>query len=63
MQIKKLVNDKQLWETFCEELETRIQAVYKKMEQEKDLNEVCRCQGEVAALRKLKLLREKVNNG
>lgn len=59
--IKKLINDKPLWDAFCEELDTRIATTHKKLEQVSTMEEVYRCQGEIAALRKLKYLRDELN--
>lgn len=61
MTIKKLVNDKPLWDTFCEVLDTKIDQVHRNMERVSTIEEVYRCQGEVAALRRLKYLRDEVN--
>lgn len=63
MNLKPLVNDKTLYEDFLSEIDSRIAAVQKKMEQTNEVNELFRCQGEVRALRSLKMLKEKVNNG
>lgn len=62
MQIKRLVNDKVLWDSFCEELDDRINFAYKQLEQRNEPLELHRLQGEVKALRSLKQLRDKVNN-
>lgn len=61
MQIKLLVNDKPLWEAFLEEIDSRIQFAHTKLEQCPDKDEMLRFQGELRALRRLKLLRDKVN--
>ena len=61
MQIKKLVNDKPLWDSFCETLDAKIAQSHKKMEQVKTTDEMFRCQVEIAGLRKLKYLRDEVN--
>ncbi len=61
MQIKKLVNDKPLWDSFCETLDAKIAQTHKKMEQVTTTDEMFRCQGEIAGLRKLKYLRDEVN--
>lgn len=63
MNLRPFVNDKVLWKDFLEELDTRIQDCYKGLEQASDPVTVYRFQGEVAALKKLKYLRDKVNNG
>lgn len=61
MQIKRLVNDKPLWDSFLEEVDSRIAACHKQLEQCRDTNEMFRLQGQVSALRSLKQLREAVN--
>ena len=62
MQIKRLVNDKELWDSFCKEIDNRISFAYKQLEQRDESLELHRLQGEVKALRSLKQLRDKVNN-
>lgn len=61
MKLQKLVNDKPLWDDFCEMLEVKIEQVHKKMEQVTSTDDMFRCQGEVSSLRKLKYLRDEVN--
>lgn len=61
MQIKRLVNDKPLWDSFCEEVKERISFCHKQMEQRTEPHELHRLQGEVKALRSLLSLRDKVN--
>jgi len=61
MKLQKLVNDKALWDEFCEMLESKILQVHKKMEQVTKTDDMFRCQGEAAVLRKLKYLRDEVN--
>jgi len=61
--LKPLVNDKTLWEAFLKELEIRLSAVHTQMEQSLDAESLYRLQGQAAALRKLKQLREYVNDG
>lgn len=61
MQIKKLVNDKPLWDSFCEELNERIDFAHKQLEQRDEPLELHRLQGEIKALRSLKMLRDKIN--
>ena len=61
MQIKRLVNDKPLWDAFLEEVDSRIQSAHIKLEQAIAHDEICRIQGEIRALRQLKFLREKIN--
>jgi hypothetical protein len=61
MQIKRLVNDKPLWDAFCDELDTRIEFCYRQLEQRDEPLELHRLQGEIKALRSLKKLRDKIN--
>jgi len=61
MQIKRLVNDKLIWDSFLEEVDTRIVFAQKQLEQRIEPAELHRIQGEIKALRSLKQLRDKVN--
>jgi len=61
MQIKKLVNDKALWDSFTYEIEERITFCHKQLEQSSLQVEIHRYQGQIQALRSLLLLRELVN--
>ena len=61
MNLKKLVNDKELWDAFLAELDTRISQQHKGMERFVEVNDLYKAQGAVQALKSLKLLREKVN--
>jgi len=60
-QIKPLVNNLKLLNSFNDYLDVQIQAQYKIMEQSNDMLTVHRSQGAVAILKRLKLLREEVN--
>jgi|TARA_R110000772_G_scaffold4512_7_gene16085 hypothetical protein len=59
--LKPLVNDKALWESFLAELQSRLNDVHKQMEQAPDANDLYRLQGQAACLNKFKYLRDKVN--
>lgn len=59
--LKKLVNDKPLWDDFCAMLDQKIEAVHIRMEQATTADQLYRCQGETHALRRLKALRDEVN--
>ena len=59
--LKKLANDKQLWDAYLGYLDEKISAAHVRMEQANDVEAVYRMQGEVAALRRLKFMREEVN--
>ena len=61
MQIKRLINDKTLWDSFCEELDERIEIAQKQLEQRDEPLHLHRIQGEIKALRSLKQLRDKIN--
>ena len=61
MSLKKLVNDKPLWDDFNEELSVRINQLHYSMEQQQEEKELFRLQGEIRGLRKLRQLRDKVN--
>ena len=61
MSLKLIVNDKNLWDALLEELDERIHFTHKQLEQTTDTHEMYRLQGEVRSLRRLKLLRDKVN--
>jgi hypothetical protein len=61
MSLKKLVNDKAIWDALTEELDGRISATHKTLESLTDTSEIYRCQGYIQALRKLKYLRDVVN--
>ncbi len=61
MEIKRLVNDKPLWDSFCAELDERIAYAHKQIEQRDEPLELHRLQGEIKALRSLKQLRDKIN--
>lgn len=63
MSLKPLVNNKDLWDDFNTYLDLRIELYQKSLEQEKDPIFIYRTQGSISALRKLKSLREEVNNG
>ena len=60
-QLKKLVNDKPLWDSFLEVLNKKIDVSQRKLEQETAIEGVYRAQGEIAALRRLTYLRDEVN--
>ena len=61
MNLKPLVNDKVLWKDFLEELDGRIAAAHKALEQVTETPDIYRLQGEITALKRLRMLREKVN--
>lgn len=61
MNLKPFVNDKTLWSDFQQELDDRIADCHKALEQHNEPFKIYQVQGEIQALRKLKLLRDKVN--
>ena len=61
MKIKKLVNDKPLWDSFIEILNEKIEVSQRKLEQETNIEGMYRAQGEIAALRRLTFLRDEIN--
>ncbi len=61
MSLKRIVNDKEVWDAFIEELEERISSTHRSMENLSDTDEIYRHQGAIKALRQLKYLRDKVN--
>jgi len=60
-QLKKLVNDKPLWDAFCAELDVRLDRVHTTMEQSENADNLFRLQGQASAFRALKTLRAGVN--
>ena len=61
MIVKKLVNDKPLWDGFVDVLNNKIEVAQRKPEQETSIEGVYRAQGEIAALRRLTFLRDEIN--
>ena len=59
--LKPLVNDKVLWDSFLEEVDKRILEVHRVMEQSTRAEDLYRLQGQAFALRKMKQLRDQVN--
>ena len=61
MIVKKLVNDKPLWDGFVDVLNNKIEVSQRKLEQETTIESMYRAQGEIAALRRLTFLRDEIN--
>lgn len=59
--LKPLVNNKDLWDSFLAHLEEEVQQLYTRLSVASELGELQRIQGEIRALNRLKYLREKVN--
>lgn len=62
MTLKRFVNDREEYRDFTEMLEKKIQHLYKRLEQAKDIYDVYRIQGEIYALQKLKMLKEELKD-
>ena len=61
MSLKSFVNNKAEWDAFCEELDELISQQHRRMEQAEIVMDLHRAQGAIHTLRRLKMLREKVN--
>ena len=61
MNLKKLVNDKSLWDNFIEYLDDAIAKNHTALEQSDNSIVIHRLQGAIGALRRLKYLREEMN--
>ena len=61
MNLKKLVNDKALWDNFIEYLDDAISKNHTALEQSDNHVVIHRLQGAIGALRRLKYLREEMN--
>jgi protein-arginine kinase activator protein McsA len=63
MHLKQLVNDKECYDQFIQHIDDLIYLRQRTMESANDAVIVYRQQGAIDVLRKLKLLRETLNNG
>jgi hypothetical protein len=61
-ELKQIVNTKPVWDSFLEYLDETIITVQKRLEQEVDIEKIYRAQGEIAALRRLKYMRDEFNS-
>jgi len=61
-ELKQIVNAKPVWDSFVEYLDETITLVHKRLEQEADIEKIYRAQGEIAALRRLKYMRDEFNS-
>ena len=61
-ELKQIVNTKPVWDSFLEYLDETITLVHKRLEQEVDVEKIYRAQGEIAALRRLKFMRDEFNS-
>ena len=61
-ELKQIVNAKPVWDSFLQYLDETIVTVQKRLEQEADVEKIYRAQGEIAALRRLKYMRDEFNS-
>ena len=61
MKLKLLVNNMEIWNSFNDELDRRLNLVHIQMEQTIKQEDLFRLQGEAKSLRRLKFLRDEVN--
>ena len=61
MKLKLMVNNMEIWNSFNDELDRRLNHVHIQMEQTIKQEDLFRLQGEAKALRRLKFLRDEVN--
>lgn len=61
MSLKSLVNDKNTWDSFIEEMDDMIRIEHVRLENATETIEVYRAQGAISTLKRLKFLRDKVN--
>ena len=59
--LKLFVNNNSQWESFLEALDYEISSCHKKLEQSKDVQDIYQTQGAIAALRRLKYLKDEIN--
>ena len=59
--LKRLVNTPEIYEAFNKMLDEKISSYQRTLEQSSDITNIYRLQGNIAALRRLKNLREEVN--
>ena len=61
MVLRRLTGDKELWDSFVEYIDESIAKQHKALEQADNVILMHRSQGAIAALRKLKYLRDEIN--
>ena len=61
MNLKQLVNNKELWDNFVRYLDHTITIHHSAMEQADDVHTLYKAQGSISALRRLKYLRDEMN--
>ena len=60
--IKKLVNDKPLWDSFVEYIDDSIAKQHKALEQATEVPMIYKLQGSIACLRRMKYLRDELTS-
>jgi hypothetical protein len=60
MSLKKIVNDKELWDALIEYYDEYISDLHRSMENLTEPSDLYRVQGGLSAIRKLKYMRDKV---
>jgi|TARA_R110000772_G_scaffold244108_1_gene357146 hypothetical protein len=61
MKIKLLVNNKDIWDAYNDELDQMLETTRKSLEKADTDLEIYRYQGEIRMIRKMKQLRDRVN--
>lgn len=61
MSLKKIVNDKELWDALDSYFDESISEIHRSMENLTEPSALYRAQGGLSTLRKLKYMRDKVN--
>ena len=61
MSLKRIVNDKEVWDAFIEEMDALIAKEHTSMESISDTAEIYRHQGAIRTLRQLKYMRDRIN--
>jgi hypothetical protein len=59
--LKSFVNNNNQWNAFLETIDYEISSCHKKLEQSQDVQDIYQAQGAIAALRRLKYLKDEVN--
>lgn len=59
--LKVLINTPHAWDAFVDKLDSDITDQQRKLEQATDMSDVFKAQGAIAALRKLKYLKDEIN--
>lgn len=59
--LRKYVNDPQFWTAFIEEIDETVASLHRRLEQAAEPTDIYRVQGEISALKRMKLMRDKYN--